>query len=58
MVDLRNIARFVRKKGLMVMLAVFEFLRELTKTILIVTRSISAFIEMLIAVYVPFLFVQ
>lgn len=46
------------EKGLMVMQAIFEFLREQTIIILIVAASISTFIEMLIAVYVPFLFVQ
>ena len=37
------------EKGMMVMLAIFEFLRELTITIVIVAASISTFIEMLIA---------
>ena len=34
---------------MMVMQAIFEFLRELTITIVIVAASISTFIEMLIA---------
>lgn len=45
-----EVLRFLsEKKGMMVMLAIFEFLRELTITIVIVTASISTFIEMLIA---------